>query len=79
MINRMYDIMSDLNEIIKDIDSVVTVAEIEYKGINEGIRNDVAESLLNVHIRLLKGMKADISILYTQIDDTILDIKHNRI
>ena len=79
MINRMYDIMSDLNDIIKDIDSAILVAEIEYKGIKEGIRNDVAESLLNVHIRLLKGMKDEVSILYTQIDDTILDIKHNRI
>lgn len=79
MINRMYDIMLDLNEIIRDIDSAIVVAEIENKGIKEGIRNDVAESLLNVHIRLLKGMKDDISILYTQLDDTILDIKHNRL
>ena len=79
MINRMYDIMSDLNEIIRDIDSAIVVAEIENQGIKEEIRNDVAESLLNVHIRLLKSMKDDISILYTQIDNTILDIKHNRL
>ena len=79
MINRMYDIMSDLNEIIKDIDSAIVVAEIEYKGIREGNSNDVAESLLNVHIRLLKDIQDEVSVLYTQIDDTILDIKHNRI
>ena len=79
MINRMYDIMSDLNEIIKDIDSAIVVAEIEYKGIKEGIGNNVAESLLNVHIRLLKDIQDEVSVLYTQIDDTILDIKHNRI
>lgn len=79
MINRMYDIMSDLNEIIKDIDSAIVVAEIEYKGINEGIRNDVAESLLNVQIRLLKGIRDDVSKAHTKIDDTILDTKHNRL
>lgn len=79
MINRMYDIMSDLNEIIKDIDSAIVVAEIEYKGINEGIRNDVAESLLNVQIRLLKGIRDDVNKAHTKIDDTILDTKHNRL
>ena len=79
MINRMYDIMSDLNEIIKDIDSAIVVAEIEFKGINEGIRNEVAESLLNVHIRLLKGIRDDVSKAHTKIDDTILDVKHSRL
>lgn len=72
----MYDIMSDLNEIIKDIDSVVTVAEIEFKGINEEIRNDVAESLLNVHIKLLKDIQDDTRNLYNKIDTTIINLKH---
>lgn len=76
MINRMYDIMSDLNEIIKDIDSVVTVAEIEFKGLNEEIRNDVPQSLLNVHIRLLKGIQDDTRKLYNKIDTTIINIRH---
>ena len=79
MINRMYDIMSDLNEIIKDIDSAIVVAEIEFKGINEEIRNEVAESLLNVHIRLLKGIRDDVSKTHTKIDDTMLDVKHSRL
>lgn len=79
MINRMYDIMSDLNKIIRVIDSAIVVAEIEYKGINEGNRNDVAESLLNVHIRLLKGIRDDVSKTHTKIDDTILDTKHSRL
>ncbi|MBQ3558246.1 MAG: hypothetical protein IJA07_01870 [Agathobacter sp.] len=76
MINRMYDIMSDLNEIIKAIDSAIVVAEIEYKGINEENRNDVAESLLNVHIRLLKEIQDDTNKLYNKIDTTIINIKH---
>ena len=76
MINRMYDIMSDLNEIIKDIDSAIVVAEIEYKGIKEGIHNDVAESLLNVHIRLLKDIQDDTRKLYNKIDTTIINLKH---
>lgn len=76
MINRMYDIMSDLNEIIKDIDSAIVVAEIEYKGIKEEIRNDVAESLLNVHIRLLKDIQDDTRKLYNKIDTTIINLKH---
>ena len=35
MINIMNDIMADLNEIIKDIDSAIVVAEIENKGLIE--------------------------------------------
>jgi len=76
MINKMYDIMSDLNEIIRDIDSVVTVAEIEFMGINEEIRNDVAKSVLNVHIQLLKNLQNDTRKLYNKIDTTIINIKH---
>ncbi len=76
MINRMYDIMLDLNEIIRDIDSAIVVAEIEFKGINEGIRNDVAESFLNVHIRLLKDIQDDTRKLYNKIDTTIINLKH---
>ena len=68
--------MSDLNEIIRDIDSAIVVAEIENKGIKEGIRNDVAESLLNVHIRLLKDIQNDTRELYNKIDTTIINIKH---
>ena len=79
MINRMYDIMSDLNEIIKDIDSAIAVAEIESKGVKEEIHNDVAESLLNVHIRLLKGIRDEVSKVHTKIEDIILDTKHSRL
>jgi len=76
MINIMNDIMADLNEIIKDIDSAIVVTEIENKGLIEGIRNDVAESLLNVHIRLLKDIQEDTRELYNRIDTTIINIKH---
>lgn len=79
MVNRMYDIMSDLNEIIKDMNSFVEVLEIESKGIRENDSPEIPQSLLNVHKRLLKGIQEDTSKLYTKIDETILDIKYERI
>lgn len=79
MINRMYDIMSDLNEIIKDINSIVEVLEIESRGVRESNSPEIPQSLLNVHKRLLKGIQKDTSKLYTKIDETILDIKYKRL
>ena len=79
MINRMYDIMSDLNEIVKDINSIVEVLEIESKGVRESNSPELPQSLLNVHKHLLKGIQEDTSKLYTKIDETILDIKYERI
>ena len=79
MEERLYDIMSDLNEIMKDIDSMITVSELESHGIIEGNYTNVAPSLLSVHIRLLKGIQADTYKLFTKIDETVLDVKYKRI
>ena len=79
MEERLYDIMSDLNEIMKDIDSMIAVSEIEFHGIVEGNYTNVAPSLLSVHIRLLKGIQADTYKLFTKIDETVLDVKYERI
>ena len=79
MEERLYDIMSDLNEIMKDIDSMITVSELESLGIVEGNYTNVAPSLLSVHIRLLKGIQADTYKLFTKIDETVLDVKYERI
>ena len=45
MINRMYDIMSDLNEIIKDINSIVEVLEIESRGVRENDSPEMPDSI----------------------------------
>lgn len=79
MEERLYDIMSDLNEIMKDIDSMIAVSELESHGIIEGNYTNVAPSLLSVHIRLLKGIQADTYKLFTKIDETVLDVKYERI
>lgn len=79
MKDRLYDIMCELNDIIKDIESIIRILEIEFEGVVEVYDADTARSILRVHLRLLKGVKEDCSNLYSKIDDTILDIKHERI
>lgn len=79
MKDRLYDIMCEFNDIIKDIDSIIRILEIEFDGVVEVYDTDTARSILRVHLRLLKGVKEDCSKLYNRIDETILDIKHERI
>ena len=79
MKDKLYDIMSDLNEILKDMDSMVTVAEIQFNGIKEVLDTEIAQSILKTHIRLLKGIMDDTDKIYNKIDETILDMKYERI
>ena len=79
MKEELYDIMSDYNEILKDIDAFVNVLEIEYKGVAEAPATETIKSIINVHIRLLKGIQKDSEELYNKIDQTILDMKYERI
>ena len=79
MKERLYDIMSDFNDIINDIDSIEKVLELQFDGIVEVYDSDIARSVLNVHLRLLKGIHEDCKNLYEDIDQMLLDIKHERL
>ena len=76
MKEKMYDILSDLNEILKDIDAVVKVLEIQFDGVVEIYDSETARSVLRVHLHLLKGIQEDSNKLYNKIDKTILDMKY---
>ena len=76
MKEKLYDVLSDLNEIIKDIEAVVKVLEIQFDGVVEVYDSETARSVLRVHLHLLKGIQEDSNKLYNKIDQTILDMKY---
>lgn len=76
MKEKLYNIMEDLNEILKDIDSLVDVVGIHFDGIVEGYTSDKARSVLNVQLSVLKAIQKDTEDLYNKIDQTILDMKY---
>lgn len=75
MKEKLYDIMDDLNEIIKDIDAIVKVLEIQFDGVVEVYDSETARSVLRVHLHLLKGIQANSEELYNKIDKLNLSIK----
>lgn len=79
MKEKLYNIMEDLNEILKDIDALVDVIGIHFDGIIEGYTSDKARSVLSVQLSVLKAIQKDTEDLYNKIDQTILDMKYERI
>lgn len=79
MKEKLYNIMEDLNEILKDIDALVDVVGIHFDGIVEGYTSDKARSVLNVQLSVLKAIQKDTEDLYNKIDQTVLDLKHERV
>lgn len=78
MRDRLYDIMSDFNDIITNIESIEKVLEIQFDGIVEIYDSEIARNVLNVHLCLLKGINEDCKTLYDDMDQMLLDMKHNR-
>lgn len=78
MKEKLYNIMEDLNEILKDIDALVDVVGIHFDGIVEGYTSDKARSVLNVQLSVLKAIQKDTENLYNKIDQMVLDIKYER-
>lgn len=71
--------MTDLEEIIRQIEddkNLLNMLCIASTGENN---QDNITSILNVQIRLLEGMETDSRKLHQEIDETILDMIHNRI
>lgn len=79
MKDRLYEIMGELNDVLKDIDSIIKILEIEFDGVVEVYDTDTTRSVLRVHLRLLRGIQEDCNKIYNRIDETILDIRHERI
>ena len=75
MKEKLYDIMSDYNEILKDIDAFVNVLEFELKGAETTAATGNIQDVIRVHLRLLRGIQTDSEELYNKIDETILSIK----
>ena len=75
MKEKLYDIMSDLNEILKDIEAFVNVLEFELKGAETTAANENTQDVIRVHLRFLRDVQTDNEELYNKIDQTILDMK----
>lgn len=79
MKNRLQKIMTDLEEIIRQIEDNKNVLNMECIATTQENNNELLKSILNVQIRLLEGMETDSRLLHQEIDETILDMIHNRI
>ena len=74
MKEKLYDILSDYNEILKDIDAFINVLEIELQGIEDTPAIESIKNIVRVHLRLLRAIQTDSDKLYNRIDELILDI-----
>ena len=74
MKDRLYDLMSDFNVIIEDIECLGDAVEVHFDGIVEHYDSEKARSLLRVYLSVIRGIKEDCE-LYNKIDQTILDMK----
>lgn len=79
MKNRLYEILGDLEEITKQLSDLVNVLEIQSNPAIEEIPMESTKSLIKAQIRLLNVAKTDCESLHVKIDNSILDIAHNRI
>jgi len=79
MKNRLQKIMTDLEEIIRQIEDNKNVLNMQSIATTQENNNDWIKSVLNVQIKLLEGMETDTRKLHQEIDETILDMTHNRI
>ena len=71
--------MTDLEEIIRQIEDDKNLLNMLCIASTGGNNQDNIKSILNVQIRLLEGMETDSRKLHQEIDETILDMIHNRI
>ena len=78
MKEKLYDIMTEYNKILFDIEAFVNVLEIELKGLEETYADEDIQSFTRVHLRYLKSIQADSNKLYNKIDEAELSIdKHS--
>lgn len=79
MKERLYGIMWDVEEIIKHLADMQNVLELFSNTLPEENNAEKLSSALNVQIRLLGGTTEESKKLRNKIDDTILDIIHDRL
>ena len=71
----LYDIMTEYNAILFDIESFINILELELRGFEEMQADEKLQSLTRVHLRYLKSIQDDSNKLYNRIDETCLKLK----
>lgn len=79
MKDRLYSIMAGVEDVMKQIDDMKNVLEIQIELLNGENLPARIKSVLNVQIRLLKSTQEASHTLRDKVDDTILDRVHNRL
>lgn len=77
MKNRLYKIMSEFNNVIEGVEDVVNVLKTEISGIGKECDSETAQSILNVHLHLLKRTLNDCTEIYNKIDELLLDMRED--
>ena len=75
MKEKLYDVMADLNEILKDMEALIDAMELHFDGIIELYDTEKSSNILRVHLSVLRAIRDDSNDLYNKIDQTILDMK----
>ena len=71
--------MSDVDEITRQLTDMRNTLKMQSAAADIESCADKVRSSLNVQIRLLEGTIAESNQLRSKIDDTILDVTHNRL
>lgn len=79
MEERLNEIMEEYNEVIRQIEDMLNVFRMITESPYEYEGNVCLNSLLNVHIRLIEDVEVSSKKVHQMIDETILDIIHDRI
>lgn len=79
MKNRLYDFMSDLDEIVIELMDARNMLELHLEDTHEVNQCVRLRSLLNVQIRMIERITEECMSLHKKMDDTTLDVVHNRI
>lgn len=81
MKNRLQEIMKNLEEILRQIEDNKNVLNMQSiaAAIENNNDNEWLKSVLNVQIKLLDSIETDTRKLHREMDETILDMIHNRI
>ena len=79
MEERLNEIMVEYEEVIRQIEDMLNVLKMQAESPYEYEGNVCLNSLLNVHIRLIEDVEESSKKVHQMIDETILDIVHERL
>lgn len=76
---RLQEIMKEMMEMLNDIQDMRTLLMIYHEYVQKEKRCDQVESVLNIQMQTVGRITDKLENLYNKLDETILDLVHNRV